>query len=241
MIVMGERRWRASGLAKLAEIQAVVREDLSEAQVQQLALLENLLREDLHIVEEAKGYRKFLDANPEHTIETLATALGFNQPWRVQERLNLLKLDPRLLEGVIKGAIGASQAQEMSRLSIEGQFRLWNAIQDGKCGSYIALRRMATALFDQENQKQLFQSSISPCEKVTLHKVDLFIQRAGRLLTSIGAADLDLLTRVPKSNASAAAEQLGMLEKLCRDAKNALLENAAKQEALRSVPVEKIA
>ena len=60
-IVAGERRWRAAKLAGLTEIPAVVKE-LTELAAMELALVENLQREDLNAVEEALGYRKLMDS-----------------------------------------------------------------------------------------------------------------------------------------------------------------------------------
>ena len=61
IIVAGERRWRAARLAGLKEIPAVVRE-LTDAEAMELALVENLQREDLDPVEEAMGYRQLMEA-----------------------------------------------------------------------------------------------------------------------------------------------------------------------------------
>ena len=60
MIVMGERRYRASILAGKKEIPALV-EDLDDEQVEELALIENIQREDLNIIEEARAYQRLLD------------------------------------------------------------------------------------------------------------------------------------------------------------------------------------
>ena len=67
MIVMGERRYRASVLAGVEKIPAIV-EDFTDEQVEELALLENLQREDLNIIEEANAYQRLLSRMD---IETL--------------------------------------------------------------------------------------------------------------------------------------------------------------------------
>jgi ParB/RepB/Spo0J family partition protein len=230
LIVAGERRWRASKLAGLSEIPSLIRSDLTDKTVQELALVENLLRKDLGLIEEAKAYQGFLESG--YTVESLAELLGFAQSWRITERTNLLKLDPALQDGIAKGGITASQGQEMSRLSSEGQFQLWRAIQDGKCPTYVALRRLANAIYDQEHQVELFKSALNEKEKKSIDKVDQFLSAAGRLISMIDADDLATIEKFAKSNAAACADQLELLEKLCRKTKAALLSNAGKQEAL---------
>ena len=228
LIVSGERRWRASLEAKLTEIKAIVRQDLSDRQVAELALVENLLRQDLSIVEEARAYAGFLSRG--YSLDSLAEVLGMQQPWRIRERLNLLKLADPLLDGVAKGAISASQAQEMSRLSHEGQYTLWRAIQAGSCPTYTALRRTASALLDCEKQVELFRTRLSKKDLAVASQVDRVLKSASRLLGQIKPEMFTLLREVRKSNARVAAAELDVLEKLCREMKNALLENAAKQE-----------
>ena len=60
-IVAGERRWRAAKIAGLAEVPVVVRDDLSDEQVMQVALIENLQRENLNPIEEAQGYKELIE------------------------------------------------------------------------------------------------------------------------------------------------------------------------------------
>ena len=74
-IIAGERRWRAAKIAGLSEVPVVIRDDLSEEQVMQVALIENLQRENLNPIEEAQGYRELID-NYKMTQDQLAKALG---------------------------------------------------------------------------------------------------------------------------------------------------------------------
>lgn len=228
MIVMGERRWRACRLAKRETVTAFVRHELTEAALAEQALVENLLREDLNIVDEARAYQTFVDRG--YAIETLANVLGFQNSRRIVDRLKLLRLDPSLLAGVEKGAISPAQGLEMSRLSVAGQYTFWEAIQAGKCPTYSAMHRTASAIYDRENQRDLFKADLTKEEKAALSKVDYFVTHASRLLTFFTAEDLAVMHQVQKSNARTCAEQLGLLEKLCRDLRNALLVNATKQE-----------
>ena len=233
MIVCGERRWRACTLAGLTTIPAIVRDDLDANGIAELALIENLLRKDLHMLEEARAYQEFLDRG--YTVESLAALLGFEQAWRITERTNLLKLDAKFQDALAKGALTPSQAQEMSRLEIESQWRLWQAIRNGQCETYTKLRRMAQALYDLERQGELFGSnSPSETQRQALDKVDAFIQRAGSLIDLITDDDLTVIESVLKRNSAACIDRLDLLVRISRRVKAALESNLAKQQAMEA-------
>lgn len=107
-IVAGERRWRAARLAGLKEIPAVVRE-ISDAEAMELALIENLQREDLDPVEEALGYRQLME-KCNYTQETAAKTIGKSRS-AVANSLRLLKLPPEALEFLRKGVLTAGHAK----------------------------------------------------------------------------------------------------------------------------------
>lgn len=90
-IVAGERRYRAAIEAKLKTVPAVVR-DLTDKQMMQIALIENLQREDLNPMEEANAYRKLMD-ELDVTQEELAKKLGKSRP-HIANHLRLLQLTP---------------------------------------------------------------------------------------------------------------------------------------------------
>ena len=113
-IVAGERRWRAARLAGLKEIPAVVRE-ISDNEAMELALIENLQREDLDPVEEALGYRQLME-KCNYTQETAAKTIGKSRS-AVANSLRLLKLPPEALEFLRKGMLTAGHAKAI--LSIE--------------------------------------------------------------------------------------------------------------------------
>lgn len=89
-IVAGERRYRAAKLAGLEKVPAIIRE-LSDKEMMQIALIENLQREDLNPVEEASAYRKLMDGL-NLTQEELANKLGKSRP-HIANHLRLLQLD----------------------------------------------------------------------------------------------------------------------------------------------------
>ena len=92
-IVAGERRWRAARMAGVQEVPAVVR-DLSESEVMQLALIENLQREDLNPLEEAGGYQALMEEYG-FTQEDVARTVGRSRP-AVANALRLLALSEDL-------------------------------------------------------------------------------------------------------------------------------------------------
>ena len=88
-IVAGERRWRASIMAGLQEIPAVIM-DLTELQALEIALLENIQRQDLSPIEEAEGYKKLM-SEFDHTQESLSKVLGKSRS-HIANLLRILKL-----------------------------------------------------------------------------------------------------------------------------------------------------
>src|SRR5579871_2375454 len=123
LIVMGERRWRASKLAGCKTIPAVVQDRMSNLDVMVEAIVENNVRRDVTPLEEAIAYQRCLDEGL--SVEELAEKLGFKQAWRITERTDLLKLRPEY-QTLLKGKqITASQAYEMAQLSPAGQDALF--------------------------------------------------------------------------------------------------------------------
>ncbi|NLA76681.1 MAG: ParB/RepB/Spo0J family partition protein, partial [Clostridiales bacterium] len=101
-LVAGERRWRASRMAGLSEIPVVIKE-LSEADAAEIALVENLQREDLNPIEEAEGIQ-LLMSRCGYTQEQTAKVLGCSRP-AVANTLRLLNLPADIRDMVGKGAL----------------------------------------------------------------------------------------------------------------------------------------
>ena len=117
-IVAGERRWRASRMAGLTTVPAVIR-DLTDSEVMQLALIENLQRENLKPLEEANGYKMLMD-NFEFTQEEIAKTVGKSRP-AVANALRLLSLSPAVLELVKDGSLSAGHARALLPVKDEAQ------------------------------------------------------------------------------------------------------------------------
>lgn len=112
-IIAGERRYRASKLAGLETIPAIVR-DFTDEQMMEIALLENLQRENLSSIEEAQAYHNLLN-NLNLTQEELATRVGKSRS-HITNMLGLLRLPPQVQEMVNKKQISMGHARVLSKL-----------------------------------------------------------------------------------------------------------------------------
>ena len=112
-IIAGERRWRAARLAGLAEVPAVIIE-ADDRKVMELALIENLQRQDLNPVEEAQGYQSLI-RDYGLTQEEAAARVGKSRP-AVANALRLLGLCPEVLEKVRSGDLSAGHARAVLSL-----------------------------------------------------------------------------------------------------------------------------
>ena len=115
-IIAGERRWRASRLAGLREVPAVIIE-ADDKKVMELALIENLQRQDLNPVEEALGYQTLMSEYG-MTQEETAKQVGKSRP-AVANALRLLSLCPDVLAQVRSGELSAGHAKAILMLKTE--------------------------------------------------------------------------------------------------------------------------
>ena len=115
-IIAGERRWRAARIAELQEIPAVIIE-ADDKKVMELALIENLQRQDLNPVEEAMGYRTLMEEYG-LTQDDAAKQVGKSRP-AVANALRLLNLPEKVLEMVRKGDLTAGHARAVLSLKSE--------------------------------------------------------------------------------------------------------------------------
>ena len=109
-IVAGERRWRASQLAKLEQIPVLIR-DFTPEQKLEIALVENIQREDLSPLEEARGYRHLMDAL-HLSQQEVADKVGKKRS-TVANSLRLLKLPESMRDAVEKGQLTAGHARAL--------------------------------------------------------------------------------------------------------------------------------
>ena len=115
-IIAGERRWRAARIAELKEVPAVIIE-ADDKKVMELALIENLQRQDLNPVEEALGYQSLMQ-DYGLTQEDAAKRVGKSRP-AVANALRLLNLSEKVLEMVRKGELTAGHARAVLSLKTQ--------------------------------------------------------------------------------------------------------------------------
>jgi len=121
-ILVGERRWRAAQQAGLARVPAIVRE-ASDAEALELALVENLLREDLNPIEEAQAYQRLL-ADFSWTQEELGRRLGKDRS-SIANALRLLRLPEPIQDDLRRGLLTMGHARALLGLaSAASQLRL---------------------------------------------------------------------------------------------------------------------
>lgn len=109
-IVAGERRWRASQIAQLHEVPVLIR-DFDDTEVLEVAIIENIQREDLNAIEEASGYRQLMDRFG-HTQEKLAEALSKSRS-HIANVLRLLNLPEEVQSYVREGRLTAGHARAL--------------------------------------------------------------------------------------------------------------------------------
>ena len=127
-IIAGERRWRAARLAGLAEVPAIVIE-ADDRKVMELALIENLQREDLGAIEEAEGYKKLMDSC-HLTQEDVAARVGKSRS-AVTNALRLLGLCPDVRKLVEDGKLSGGHARALLPLSATLQKKAAKQVIDG--------------------------------------------------------------------------------------------------------------
>ena len=109
-IIAGERRWRASQLAGLHEIECIIR-DVEDVNVLEAALIENIQREDLNVIEEAYAYKGLIELK-NITNENLAKKIGKSSS-HVSNILRLLELDDEIKNLVVNGKLSMGHARAL--------------------------------------------------------------------------------------------------------------------------------
>ncbi len=109
-LVAGERRWRACRIAGLTKVPVVIKE-LTDTETMEIAIIENLQREDLNPIEEAEGLQALIDKCG-YTQEEVATSVGKSRP-AIANSLRLLRLPPEVREMTKNGEISAGHARAL--------------------------------------------------------------------------------------------------------------------------------
>ena len=114
MIIAGERRWRAAQRAQLHAIPAIVR-DIDESTLAELALIENIQREDLNALEEAEGYRQLIERHG-HTQDGVAKIVHKSRS-HVANLLRLLELPEFVRQALLQGDISMGHARAVATVA----------------------------------------------------------------------------------------------------------------------------
>ena len=123
-LVAGERRWRAAQLARIHEVPAIIR-GLTDVECYEIALIENIQRSDLSVVEEAQGYQKLLDQN-QYTQEQLSEIIGKSRSHianilrllLLPEPVQTLILERKITMGQARPLIGHRQAENLAKMIV---------------------------------------------------------------------------------------------------------------------------
>ncbi|RTL06413.1 hypothetical protein EKK58_05530 [Candidatus Dependentiae bacterium] len=145
------------GLERFSRIAATVNA-MTDDEVQEVAIIENLQRKNVSPLEEARAFQDRLnrlailhsDESDEQLVERLALKLGLKQSWRITERTALLRLSVELQDAFAKGLINSTQAYELSRLPVAHQRHIFEAMRDGHCRTSQEIRQVAQVLADAE-------------------------------------------------------------------------------------------
>lgn len=120
-IIAGERRYRASKLAGKKDIKAIVKQAADDKQRFDLALIENLQREDLNAMEEAKAYKRLIDEF-NHTHEEVASIIGKDRSV-ISNSLRLLNLPEDVQNLISEGKLSAGHGRMLAGIEDENQIR----------------------------------------------------------------------------------------------------------------------
>ena len=169
-ILAGERRYRASILAGLSEVPVIVK-NLSDQDMMLHSIIENLQREDLNPVEEAKSYQSLIDKGFTHA--EIAEKMGKSRPY-ITNLVRLLSLPDDILTEVENGRLSQAHARLLIQLSNQEQKKLLGRIQSED----LSVRQVERLL--QEKKKK------------TLKEKDHFIKEEEESLKKILGLDVDI-------------------------------------------------
>lgn len=156
MIVAGERRFRASMIAEIKSIPAIIK-DFTDAEVQEIALLENIQRQDLNPIETARALKELQDSYG-WTQEALADRLGKSRPV-IANTLRLLNLCPEVIDLIEKGKLSAGHARSLVVVTNpEVQLKLANQVINNK----LTVRDMENAVKEVDNSSRKVVKTAKP-------------------------------------------------------------------------------
>ena len=182
-IIAGERRWRAARLAKLKEIPVIIKEYTAQ-EIMEIALIENIQREDLNPIEEAQAYKRLID---EYKLKQDEVAERVSKSrTAITNSIRLLKLCDKVQEMLIEELISSGHARALL------------AIDDEEVQYNIAVKIMDEKLSVRETEK-LVKTILNPKKEKTVEKVEnmaVYEEIENKIKDAIGTK----VKLTPKSN-----------------------------------------
>ncbi|WP_326512226.1 ParB/RepB/Spo0J family partition protein [Clostridium intestinale] len=152
VIIAGERRWRAAKLAGLKEVPAIIM-DITDRELLELSLIENIQREDLNPIEEGKAFKKLLE-DFNLTQESLSETLSKSRT-SITNTMRLLNLDDRVQDYIIDGVISEGHGRTLLGIKEKDiQYELAQKVIDDKI-SVRELEKIVRNITDIKNEKKL--------------------------------------------------------------------------------------
>lgn len=169
-LITGERRWRASKMANLEEIPAIV-VDFDDQQMMEVALLENVQREDLNVIEEAKAYEQLIQ-RLNYTQEQLAHRIGKSRE-HITNTLRLLRLPEEVQEKVTSKQLSMGHARALLGLKDEELIKkiAKQTIQQG-----LSVRKVEQLVKAQSQKKEEPKQEESVFVKDATRKLEEYFQ-----------------------------------------------------------------
>ena len=181
-IVVGERRFRASQLAGLTEIPAIIKE-LSDSDMMELAIIENLQRDDLNAIEEAESYQRLMN-DLGLTQQKVAERLGKSRPY-IANMLRLLNLPKDISNQVKEGALSSAHGRTL--LGIKDVTMMKKISQQ-------AIRENWSVRYLEQVVNELQDGGQSKKSKATTQIKPIFIQKQERRLKEKFGSKVDIST-----------------------------------------------
>ena len=166
-IIAGERRWRASQIAGIHEIPALIKE-MGDEGVNEAALIENIQRENLNSVEEARAYQSML-SNKNFNYEKLSTIVGKSKS-HISNMLRLLELDDQILKHLVSGKLSMGHARAL--IGVPNAIEMANEIINKNLS--VRQTEKNTSKFKKTKNKKIYKDpNILDLEKELLEKIGL--------------------------------------------------------------------
>lgn len=223
-LAAGERRWRAASIAKLDKVPVLVR-DLTDDQMLEIMVIENLQRDDLKPLEEARGFRQLIDTQPDkHNAESIATRIG-KSPRHVWDRMKLLDLIAPAQALLETDRIQVGHAVLIARLKAEDQKRVlgigeFKDAAEAVCEDTYRRRQglwetdHSTSLFTDEEQNKLERSPFYGAKACSVRELEAWIARNVRFDATHAAASAPFLFEPAKTAVDEAMAQPGRGKKV---------------------------